>query len=36
MVYGTASDPGDVQKQPALLEKAFQLGLRMGMKQGQA
>jgi multimeric flavodoxin WrbA len=36
MVYGTASDPGDVEKQPALLEQAFQLGLRMGMKQGQA
>jgi multimeric flavodoxin WrbA len=36
MVYGTASDPGDVEKQPALLEQAFQLGLRMGMKRGQA
>ncbi len=26
MVYGSASDPGDVQKQPELLQHAYQLG----------
>jgi hypothetical protein len=26
MVYGSASDIGDVEKQPELMEKAYQLG----------
>ena len=26
MVYGSASDPGEILKQPNLLEQAFQLG----------
>jgi hypothetical protein len=30
MVYGSASDPGDVEKQPELLQKAYQLGLQLG------
>jgi multimeric flavodoxin WrbA len=30
MVYGTAMDIGDVQKQPELLEQAFQLGEKLG------
>ena len=29
MVYGTASDIGDVEKQPELMEKAYQLGVKM-------
>jgi len=29
MVYGTASDIGDVQKQPELMEKAHKLGLKL-------
>jgi multimeric flavodoxin WrbA len=30
MVYGTLSDVGDAQKQPGLMEKAFQLGEKLG------
>lgn len=30
MVYGTASDVGDVQQQPELMRKAFQLGQDLG------
>jgi multimeric flavodoxin WrbA len=30
MVYGTASDEGDVLKQPALLESAYLLGTKLG------
>lgn len=33
IVYGSASDTGDVEKQPELLEKAHQLGVRLGGKQ---
>jgi len=29
MVYGSASDVGDVQKQPELMEKAYQLGRKL-------
>ena len=29
MVYGTAMDVGDAAKQPALMEKAYQLGQRL-------
>lgn len=29
MVYGTASDAGDVQKQPMLMEQAYQLGVKL-------
>jgi multimeric flavodoxin WrbA len=29
-VYGTASDPGDVLKQPELMEKAYKLGFKLG------
>jgi hypothetical protein len=29
MVYGTASNVGDVQKQPDLLERAYKLGQRL-------
>lgn len=30
MVYGTANDVGDVQKQPELMESAYQLGQKLG------
>jgi len=30
LVYGTASNVGDVQKQPALMEQAYQLGKKLG------
>ena len=30
MVYGTASDAGDIKKQPELLEKAYTLGQKLG------
>ena len=30
IVHGTASDPGDVLKQPALMERAYQLGKEAG------
>ena len=30
IVYGTASDPGEIQSQPKLLERAYQLGQRLG------
>jgi multimeric flavodoxin WrbA len=30
LVYGTAMDVGDVQKQPELLERAYQLGEKLG------
>jgi multimeric flavodoxin WrbA len=30
MVYGTASDEGDVLKQPELLERAYKLGVKLG------
>ena len=30
MVYGTASNPGDVQNQPSLLEQAYELGRKLG------
>ena len=29
MVYGSASDVGDVEKQPKLMEKAYQLGAKL-------
>jgi hypothetical protein len=29
LVYGTANDIGDVEKQPELMEKAYQLGVKM-------
>jgi len=35
MVYGTASDPGDVEKHPALMEQAHQLGLKFGKCRSQ-
>ena len=31
IVYGSASDIGDVEKQPELMEKAFQLGEKLGL-----
>jgi multimeric flavodoxin WrbA len=31
LVYGTANEVGDVQKQPALLEDAYQLGMKLGV-----
>ena len=34
IVYGTASDPGEIQNQPKLLARAYQLGQRLGQKQG--
>jgi len=36
MVYGTAMDPGDAEKQPDLMERAYHLGQRLGGKQGLA
>ena len=33
IVYGSASDPGDVEKQPELMERAYQLGQRLGREQ---
>ena len=30
MVYGSVSDPGDAEKQPELMEQAYQLGQRLG------
>jgi multimeric flavodoxin WrbA len=33
MVYGSASDPGDVEKQPELMQAAFQLGRQLGSIQ---
>jgi hypothetical protein len=30
IVYGTAMDEGDALKQPALLERAFKLGVKLG------
>ena len=30
VVYGSATNPGDILKQPEILEKAYQLGLKMG------
>lgn len=30
IIYGTASTPGEIESQPELLERAFQLGLRLG------
>jgi hypothetical protein len=30
MVYGTMSDVGDAEKQPELMEQAYQLGRRLG------
>ena len=30
MVYGSVSDPGDAQKQPELMEQAYQLGQHLG------
>jgi hypothetical protein len=30
MVYGSASDEGDVLKQPELLERAYKLGVKLG------
>jgi multimeric flavodoxin WrbA len=34
VVYGSASDPGDAEKQPELMERAYQLGQRLGKEQG--
>jgi multimeric flavodoxin WrbA len=36
MVYGSASDPGDAEKQPTLMEQAYQLGQRLGKKQEES
>jgi hypothetical protein len=33
VVYGSASDPGDVEKQPELMQRAYQLGQRLGREQ---
>ena len=33
IVYGTASDPGDIQSQAKLLERAFELGQRLGLQR---
>jgi multimeric flavodoxin WrbA len=33
MVYGTASDPGDVQKNPELMKAAYELGKKLAMAQ---
>jgi hypothetical protein len=30
MVYGTANDIGDVEKQPELMEQAYKLGQQLG------
>jgi hypothetical protein len=30
MVYGTANDVGDVEKQPELMERAYKLGQKLG------
>jgi multimeric flavodoxin WrbA len=30
LIYGSATDPGDIQTQPELMEKAFKLGQRLG------
>ena len=30
LIYGSATDPGDIQKQPELMEQAFKLGQRLG------
>jgi multimeric flavodoxin WrbA len=34
LVYGSAMDPGDIQKQPELMGKAFKLGQRLGAVSG--
>jgi multimeric flavodoxin WrbA len=34
IIYGTASDPGEIQSQPRLLERAYQLGQRLGQGTG--
>ena len=31
IVYGAASDPGEIQSQPKVLERAFELGQRLGL-----
>ena len=36
IVYGTASDPGEIQGQTKLLERAYQLGQRLGQGTGNA
>lgn len=36
MVYGSASDVGDAEKQPELMQAAFELGLKLGAKQATA
>jgi len=33
LVYGTANDVGDVQKQPELMEQAYKLGEKMGRRE---
>ncbi len=33
VVYGSASDPGDAEKPPELMERAYQLGQRLGREQ---
>jgi multimeric flavodoxin WrbA len=33
-VYGSASDAGDIQKQPALLKQAYHLGEKLGANEG--
>ena len=32
IVYATASDPGEIQGQPKVLERAYQLGQRLGQR----
>ena len=34
MVYGSAMDPGDAEKNPALMQAAYDLGQRLGGKPG--
>jgi len=36
MVYGSASDPGEAEKQPELMQAAYELGLKLGAKQAPA
>ncbi len=35
IIYGAASAPGEIESQPELLERAFQLGLRLGKNTNQ-
>jgi len=35
IVYGSALDPGEAEKQPELMQAAYQLGLKLGRRQNQ-